>query len=226
MSSTLAGCIRYVRRSTGAERGAETFVLTHAADGGRTLRATSRIDDIRGGILRDVTASFDPTWRPLECFSRIAVGGLHEASTYIRVAGSTLQAFGSTRHGAPTEQHCEVPERFVLIAHPVVLDAWQFPAAYDPGSGGQQRWTVYDLSPGGEGYDVSLGWLHPNGGMRLAEHASQTTPAGTFDCQHFRIVSDRFEPIDVWVTGPSMLLVVMDWPGFDARYELTELRPW
>ncbi|GIW09199.1 MAG: hypothetical protein KatS3mg061_0256 [Dehalococcoidia bacterium] len=217
------GVIRYLRPSTGAVRGEERFVLTRAPDGSRTVRSLSWIVDVRGGVLRDVTYTVDGEWRPQQCFTRLEVGGMFHGAGWLVREGKLLLASAVLADRGRIAQQVRLPGRFAVIAHPVVLDAWQFPAAYDHDRGGEQRWTVYDLSPGGEGYDGPLGWVHRNGGIFLGEEP-MTAPAGTFLCRHYRILPDAFASIDVWVTSEDVLLVVMDWPGFDARYELIELR--
>ena len=57
----------------GTERGREYFTLSVAADGRRTLRACTEIDDAPN-VLRDVTLSLRSDWTPEDAFVRLSVG--------------------------------------------------------------------------------------------------------------------------------------------------------
>ncbi len=57
----------------GQERGREYFTITVHADGRRTLRAYTEIDDAPN-VMRDVTLSLGADWRPTDCFVRLSVG--------------------------------------------------------------------------------------------------------------------------------------------------------
>ena len=56
----------------GQVRGREEFSVTIHADGRRTLRAYSEIDDAPN-VVRDVVLSVDQSFRPIDCFVRISI---------------------------------------------------------------------------------------------------------------------------------------------------------
>ena len=56
----------------GVERGREYFTITVNGDGRRTLRAYTEIDDAPN-VMRDVTLSLRPDWKPSDAFVRISV---------------------------------------------------------------------------------------------------------------------------------------------------------
>lgn len=216
------GEIGYFHRERGLT-GEESFILTAASDGSRTVRALCRMDD--GELLRDVTYTVDAAWRPRHAFVQLMLGG--------RAAGAGWFAFGrdaiafdgvdaaGARHGALVPAD---PPPVVFAPHPLVIDGWQS-AAFDPAGPSRQTYRSATCS------------LEPDGGtapfpafttkvMEYVRSEALEVEAGRFDCDFYRIHPHRkdWAPLEMWITGEDRILCRMDWAVLDSSYRLLKLR--
>ena len=108
----------------GVERGREYFTITVNGDGRRTLRAYTEIDDAPN-VMRDVTLSLRPDWKPSDAFVRISVGDEFMGSSWFRFTEHEAQCEGYTvaegriSQRYPTERHIDG-----FGTHPIQADAW------------------------------------------------------------------------------------------------------
>ena len=79
----------------GKERGREDFSITVHADGRRTMRAYTEIDDAPN-VMRDVTLSLGADWKPTDCFVRISVGDQFVGSSWFQFTESEAICEGFT----------------------------------------------------------------------------------------------------------------------------------
>lgn len=217
---TVRGRLAYLG-PTGSERGREWFHVTLAADGTRTMRTVSEIDDSQ--ILRDVTLTVDQEWRPQESHVRVTVADAFVGSGWFTFdeEGASAEVHGpahgrlsqrvGTRHRAP-----------MFGAHQVAGDGWQagLLAAGDPGPRRVEGILLSSALPNG-----ASGPLLATTAM-VAERLGVeevTTPAGTFETVHFRFTPDGLESEDVWVLPEDNTLVRSVWPHYETTYELVEL---
>lgn len=222
----------------GVERGREQFTITVAADGHRTLRAYTEIDDAPN-VMRDVTLSLGADWKPTDCFVRLSVGD--------QLMGTSWFQF------TPTEAICEgytvnegrISQRYPLKApldgfgtHPIAADAW-LTSIVDHSKGAHN--AVYPnvllCSLDHRGATGPMIMRHPMG-VKIAFVGKEriTVEAGTFDALHFRFSETtdanaetrnepgKHPPYDLWCTddGDRVFLLAYVTGYMMTRYELTE----
>lgn len=214
------GRISY-RGPNGVERGREWFHITVGADGSRTMRAVSEIDDSQ--ILRDVTLTVGSDWRPRDCYVRVSVAGELIGSGWFEFTEQEARAevasvaLGRISQVVPTRGRAPM-----FGAHQVAGDGWQ--AGLLAGHDGPGPVRV-------EG--VLLSSRLPNGASGpliesttiVAERIGEeriTVDAGTFDTVRYRFSPDGLEPEDVWVLDGSNILVRSAWPHYRTTYDLVE----
>jgi hypothetical protein len=135
---TIRGTLAYTSEKPerkGQERGRERFTMTIHADGRRTLRALSEIDD-PPPVLRDVTLSVGSDWKPTDCFVRLSVGDRFMGSSWFRFSDREVECEGYTAQEGRISQRVilDAPLR-VFGTHPIAADAWLTNvAALDRGS--------------------------------------------------------------------------------------------
>lgn len=225
----------------GEERGREFFSLTVHPDGRRTLQSHCEIDDAPAAVLRDVTLSFDPTFRPTDCFVRIAVNDQFVGSSWFRFTDKQIECEGHTVAEGRISQRVDVrqPVR-VFGTHPIAADAMLCNVA-DLTKG--PHWQVYpDLymcSLDHRGATGPYVMRHPIG-LRLGfvKREQITVGAGTFDALHFRIGESnegadhetrnepgKHPPYEMWTTADGNYIMLKAWVSgyMMTRYELTSL---
>ena len=210
------GTIVYKVLSTGAVLGGENWNLTVHPDGSRTMQALNRYGS--PGVQRHVTYRVDAKFRPIEAYLLYWVGGQWKGSGLFSVHGDTLIAVANTPNGMLT-QTLKVPENFSFIPHPLSTDAWHM-GYYDKKKGGTQMINVYDMDAQAAGPQALLGKLYTQKLDYLGAEKT-TTPAGTFDTDHFKIDN----AVDIYVTGPDAIMVKFVWSPADRVYELVKLEP-
>jgi hypothetical protein len=199
----IRGKIRYTSDKPGREgqeRGREFFTTTIHGDGRRTLRSHCEIDD-PPPVLRDVTLSYAPDWRPTDCFVRLSVGDKFMGSSWFRFNDSSIECEGHTASEGRFSQRLELamPVR-VFGTHPIAADAMLLSIArLDRGADWQAFPDLYLCSLDHRGASGPMIMRHPHG-FRLGFMGREriTVGAGTFDALHFRIGDNlSLDSIDV-----------------------------
>lgn len=218
----LHGRLSY-RRKTGAgiERGREDWWLTRNRDGSRTMRTLAMTDDSR--FVRDVIYTIGADERPRLVLIQLQVDSQLTGSGYFRVSGDKMTIVTDAVDTGHTVQVVDVPARFHVLTHAVMLDGW--PAwALDMAQAGSQTIDVYTTSPLWNGTSGPLGRMIEQR-FTLLGSEEITVPAGTFDAQHFRTgdASDTSPASHIWVTGQDNILLRYDWPAYGMEYVLESL---
>jgi hypothetical protein len=210
----IKGSVEYRSIADGTSTGSEEWRITVHPDGSRTLTTTNRVDS--DDTHRTVVLRVAKNFRPLHLYSLFWFAGAWVGTSLITVEGDTLSAVALTPDGRIT-QEVTVPDRFSFIPHPLQSNAWQV-GAYNGRLGGEQALTVYDLQTRLNGPGNLLGRMYEMN-MVFIGREQVTVPAGTFDTDHFRTAS----AVDLYVTGPDLVLVKFVWPAAGQEYVLTSL---
>lgn len=208
------GTIEYRSLSTGEISGTEDWHLTVHPDGSRTMHARNRLDDVH--FSRHVTYRVAENFRPLEVTSVYWVKGEWRGTGLFAITGNQLEAFVKTPDGL-IQQSRTVPENFSMIPHPLATNAWPT-WYYDKAKGGPQKMTVYDMDAGAQAVSSMLGKVYDQD-LEFIGEEDMTTPAGTFQVDHFRIE----DTVDLYITGPDAIMVRFQWIPADRDYVLTTL---
>ena len=215
------GRLAYFRKSSGTERGREDFALTRNRDGSRTLRCLAMTDDSL--FVRDAVYTVSAQGRPVDVLVRLQVRKRWVGTGYFRREQGRLRAVTDNADEGPKLETLEVPDRFHIMTHAVMLDGWTF-FAYDEAKAGEQEITVYNTSTRWDGTDGPAGGLEPLKVEALGREDLRV-PAGTFPARVYRVCSEVIDspPAQLWVTGDDNLLLRYDWPGLDLEYRLVQL---
>ena len=218
----MQGRLSYRRKTdSGTERGREHWSLTRNRDGSRTMRVVAMTDDSK--FVRDIVYTLDATERPMLVLIQLQVGSELVGSGYFRVSGDRMTVVTDGIDTGHTVQVVNVPERFHVLTHAVMLDGW--PAwALDFGKGGSQTIDVYTTSPLWNGTSGPLGRMTQQR-FTLLGTEEITVPAGTFQARHLRFGDDT-DPeraSHVWITGEDNILLKYDWPAYGMEYLLETL---
>lgn len=231
VTRSIRGSIQYTSNQEhrrGAERGREYFRVDIHTDGSRTIAAHGEIDD-DPSVVRDVNLRVGADRAPLECFVRIAVGGVYRGSGWFRFSPFLAECEAFTALEGRVSQRMELDRPLPAFGnHAMVNDAHLL--------------SLYDLSKG-PGVQVTKGLL-----LSSPDHRGATGPmlfpvdlaieyvgdeqvsvsAGTFPAHHFRMVDVPGLPLehpeyDLWVTadGDYLLLKAMVAGYMQTAYELT-----
>lgn len=121
--------------------------------------------------------------------------------------------------GGMLRQTREVPTHFSFIPHPLATDAWGT-WSYDKAKGRLQQSTVYDMDGNAHSAGSMLGRLYTQP-LELIGSESVSTPAGTFQTDHFRGGADA----DLCLTGEDAILVRFAYSNESIKTEfvLTQL---
>tara|TARA_R110002049_G_scaffold115854_14_gene268094 strand:- start:2071 stop:2862 length:792 start_codon:yes stop_codon:yes gene_type:complete len=206
----------------GFERGRELWWLTRNRDGSRTMRSLAMTDDSK--FVRDVTYTLDRNGRPMRLYIQLQVDEELVGSGYFHVSGNTMNVVTDSVDTGHTIQSVTVPEKFHILTHAVMLDAW--PAwSYELEEGGSQTIAVYTTSPLWNGTSGPLGRMTT---QRFTLHGTEeiTVPAGTFTARHFSFGGDdgSGRVSHIWVTGKENILLKYEWPHFGMEYVLETLQ--
>jgi hypothetical protein len=208
------GTVDYRNISDGQPTGSEEWRITVHPDGSRTLTTTNRVD--RSDTQRTVVMRVAENLRPVDLYASFWFDGAWVGTTLMTIQGNVLNAVASTPSGRITQQ-VPIPEKFAFIPHPLQSNAWQL-WTYDKDVGGPQTSTVYDQMARLKGPGNMLGPMYESITTFLGRQ-EMTVPAGTFEVDHFKTASG----VDMYVTGPDLLLVKFVWPDADQEYVLTSL---
>ena len=219
LTALTAGKILY-RGGSGAVIGRERFEIAHHA-GGHTLRALCEMDDI--ALLRDVTVSLDPAWRPLDAFCRISRAGVVEATTWFGVEDDAVRVEGMVAgkrigQSLPTDGRCAY-----LGLHPLQGDALIVTqrGEDEPGAFRTVQGITNSISPNG---DVGLDGVPVAIDVAFVGHEPIVVAAGRFEARRYALRwSPEWPPADVWVRAQDCVFLKMQWSLIDNWYELAEL---
>lgn len=218
----LHGRLSYrTKTGSGVERGREDWWLTRNRDGSRTMRTLAMTDDSK--FVRDVIYTIDVDERPLLVLIQLQVGSQLVGTGYFRVAGDKMTVVTDAVDTGNTVQVVDVPARFHVLTHAVMLDGW--PAwALDMEQEGGQTIAVYTTSPLWNGTSGPLGRMIEQRFTLLGSERI-TVPAGTFEARHFASGdgSDPERGSHIWVTGEDNILLRYDWPEHGLEYLLESL---
>lgn len=89
----------------GTKRGREPCTVTVHTDGQRTIRARSEIFDTE--IVRDVTYTVGPDFRPVDCFIRVRQWDQVIGSTWFRFDGAMAECEGFTANEGRISQRVD-----------------------------------------------------------------------------------------------------------------------
>jgi hypothetical protein len=183
------------------------------------MRTVSEIDDSQ--ILRDVSLTVGPDWRPRDSYVRVCVADELIGSGWFEFTETQARAeVSSARLGRITQVIPTAGRAPMFGAHQLAGDGWQAGLLAGQGDGPLRVENVLLSSPEPDG---SSGPLLD----RIAVTAERigperiTVPAGTFDTVHYRFSPDGLEPEDVWVLEGSNTLVRSRWPHYKTSYELS-----
>jgi hypothetical protein len=215
---TARGVISYLGPD-GAERGREWFHVTSAVDGSRTMRTVSEIDDSQ--ILRDVTLTVGPDWRPRDSYVRVCVADELVGSGWFEFTETQARAeVLSVQLGRISQILPSAGRAPMFGAHQLAGDGWQAGLLDGHGAGPLRVEGVLLSSPEPNGSSGPLLATISLTAERIGPERI-TVPAGTFDTVHYRFSPDGLDPEDVWVLEGSNTLVRSSWPHYGTSYELS-----
>ncbi len=98
--------------------------MTFHGSGHRTLRAYTEIDDAPN-VMRDVTLSLRPDWKPEDCFVRLSVGDQLMGSSWFQFTDTEAICEGYTVNEGRISQRYPLKQRIDGFGtHPIAADAW------------------------------------------------------------------------------------------------------
>ena len=227
------GRINYVSErpeNTGALWGFETFAITPAKDGARSLVSHCELEFDGLRVCRDIIQSVHPDWHPIEGYVRLMVDEAFRGSAWYRFTDAECECEAFSVRDGRISQRFPLNRRPMrgLGTHAVQADAWNV--------------AVLDWSKGPHREDfennvmVSVHHLGATGpaiqpttsGLEYVGEETITVPAGTFECRHVRyvgMVTNNHPPYDLWVTKAEPHVFVFGRvEGYMAsRFELVAL---
>ena len=221
--------IRFVTQKNGADvvRGEEVVSYDWNQDGLITYRAISRSFDPK--ITRDAVYTLDKDYRPRDAYTRIQVNGVYEGAGWFRFDDGAIHT--TTHNRLAGERHGTTPidgKVGAFCAHPVSTDV-MFAAAFDHARKGEKQAlkNVFLSSPdpfGRTGPELAPA----HSAMTYAGREVVTTPAGTFETDHYQLFSTEKaeQPIEyLWVLpGTCVFIQARAGGGFNTKYELVDLK--
>lgn len=243
----IRGLLRYTSDHPdrqGTERGREHFSITVAADGRRTLRAYTEIDD-GPNVMRDVTLSLDALWKPVDAFVRLSVGDRFMGSSWFRFSDRFAECEGYTAAEGRISQRWPLERRLDGFGtHPIQADAW-LTSMLDlreaergplPYRGEYANLLMCSLDHRGASGPMLMQFPRP---VKLAFLGRErlTVKAGTFDALHYRFAEStddgsletrnepgKHPPYDLWCTADDDRVCLLAYvTGYMmTRYELVE----
>ena len=236
------GMLRYTSDQPGregAERGRERFTISVAADGRRTLRAYTEIDDAPH-VQRDVTLSLGADWRPTDCFVRLSVGDRFMGSSWFRFTDTEAECEGYTVAEGRLSQRWPLAKPLDGFGtHPIQADSWltnMVDISAGRVRGEYDNLLMCSLDHRGASGPMLMKFPNP---VKLAFIGREriTVTAGTFDALHYRFAETtddgsgdtrnepgKHPPYDLWCTadGDRVCLLAYVTGYMMTRYELVE----
>ena len=173
--------------------GREVFSVSVHGDGSQVLRAQCEMDE--DALVRECVLALDAGGLPVEAFVRTVEGGLHSGSRHYCFADDPRPRFFGT--------------------HSLINDGWLARLRE-----GRHALLACSLQANGGGVP---GLFETEAVVTFVGEAELDVPAGTVACRHWRVGYGDYPPLDMWVTGPLDLLVLMTWGHLGGRYELQSL---
>ncbi len=222
---TYGGKLLYLTDGTG-EMGREWFTVTVYGDGSRTLRARCEMDDDQ--LLRDVTNTVGPDWRPRDAFVRLTFEDEFVGSGWYRFGEHLAECEAWTAVEGRVSYRRDLEQRPPSLgAHPVCCDTWHTAAAWhqdpSPGVTRLERIAMTSFLPnGGSGPELVFTDLD----VEYRGEEEITGPAGTFATRHFAsfragAAKDR-PPVEVWAFSDDFVPARLRWDLLGQTYELVE----
>lgn len=223
----------------GQVRGREEFSVTIHADGRRTLRTYSEIDDVPN-IVRDVVLSVDPSFRPIDCFVRISVADEFRGSSWFHFRDNEATCEGlTTQEGRFSQRYVMAEPIAAFGTHPIQGDTFMMasiPISDGPISVVCRNILLCSLDHRGASGPMLM---PPHGGglpIQFVGREKVEVRAGIFDALHFRITETTEDDTttrnapghhpssDLWCTadGDYILLRLIVKGYMRTRYELVE----
>ena len=111
------------------QTGSEWFSVSRFPDGSRTARCECHFDDV--GLVRDVTLTLGPDWRPVDAYLRIHHQGRSLGAGWFHFAADAVTCHSIDAEGRP-QQHgrAHVGPIPAFGAHPILNDGF-WPALFD-----------------------------------------------------------------------------------------------
>ncbi len=224
MSSTsIRGRIAYLDLERN-ETGCEYFSATRYRDGSRTFRCECHFNDLE--LVRDVTLTLGPDWRPLDAYLRINHHGKALGAGWFRFGGGEVICTALDAQGAQHKlTHAYSGATPAFGSHPIINDGlWT--ALFDmrqPNAVQRlsdcitySKETVGKESIGIETFDLDITYR----GMEEI-----TVPAGKFNCRRFAVhLLGLKAPFMLWTWGDDHVTVKETWTEMPFTYELAELQ--
>ncbi|PVG80786.1 hypothetical protein DDE18_21280 [Nocardioides gansuensis] len=221
-SSLHSGTIEY--QGDAGLRGRETWSITCADDGTRTLQAHCRMFDSR--VERWVVHTVDADLRPLRSFVSQRKGGTFLGEGWFVLEDGVLTGESRTPGEGTVRRTVRLDGPLdYFVPHAVSGDSWITPC-YDRAASGWQEvrngFTTSLLPDGSTGPAIEQ---HRGIRQRLVGEEEVTVPAGTYRTQHF-VVSPRLDVEEhLWVTDDdAAMLVRLRSDRLTTTYVLTEHR--
>ena len=221
VQSWARGTYLYENLDTNVWRGEDDWMLTVNADGSRTMRMSSLVQET--GVMRDIIYRVQDSFRPLELAVSTWKDGVHTGTGIYIVQGDRLRAIFSSPHGVLT-QEAVVPEYFAMIPHSMATDGWYF-WGYDLGAGGVQELTLVNPHAYGSVNGSTLAQLHRGVPVECCGEEEIVVPAGRFATTRWRIT--RGNTYDIWVTGANRTMVKLvdnnlSWAYYLSSFESSD----
>lgn len=205
------------------ETGSERFSVTRYADGSRTARCECHFDDV--GLVRDVTLTLDPQWRPRDAYLHINHQGRSLGAGWFRFDGNGVFCESVDPRGAArslSRQFAAPPASFG--AHPILNDGY-WTALFDLGRPTEvqrlancitySKEAIGKESIGLETFDLDISYLGEE---------NLTVPAGTFRCRAFSVqLVGLAAPFRISTWSDDYIVVKETWAEMPGSFELAEL---
>jgi hypothetical protein len=206
------------------ETGSEWFSVSRHPDGSRTARCECHFDDV--GLVRDVTLTLGPDWRPIDAYLRINHQGRALGAGWFRFGADEVTCHSIDADGRP-QQHRRAHTGPVPAfgAHPILNDGF-WPALFDLSRPHEVQRLAHAITYskemigneriGIETFDLDLSY-----------HGEEdvTVPAGTFRCRAFSAQLIGLEaPFRLWTWSDDFIIVKETWAQMPASFELAELQ--
>jgi hypothetical protein len=214
----------------GAVWGLETFTITEAKDGVRTLQAHCELELDGLHVVRQISQSVHADWHPNEGHARLLTNGEFAGSAWYRFTDHEVECEAYTLKEGRLSQRFPLNRRPMrgLGTHALQADGWNV-AVLDYAKGPHHEQfhnnimiSIHHLGATGPKIEVTTSGLQYYGDENV------TTPAGTFRCHkvaYVGMVTNDHPPYMLWVTADGAFIFVKGVvEGYMAsRFELVDL---
>lgn len=212
------GTYAYVKGDTQKWRGEDEWMLTLNADGSRTMRMFTLVQET--GVMRDVVYRVDSRFRPVDMFTATWKDGVPTGTGLFTFEGAVGDALVKSPHGLFT-QRTSVPDYFAMIPHSMAADGWYF-WNYDRSKGGIQHVTLFNPHGWGNTNGSVLAKVQRDVPIEYKRTEKVTVPAGDFEADVWEIVNGN--KYTIWVHGEDRILIklidhTLDWEYVLSSYD-------